>query len=457
MERVQKFDLCVLGAGSAGYSAAETARELGKSVALVEGKGPLAGLCILRGCMPAKTLLHTTDVAHIIETAPEVGVNSKDVSVDLPAAIERKRRIIKDFAKERVKDIEQFPLFRGNARFSASDELSVDEQKVRASKFVVATGSCIKPPAIPGLSEVAFRTSDDFLEISEPAESIIVLGGGPVGCEFAQYLARLGVRVTLLQQHTTLLMKEDPDIGQALQRGLEKDGVRVVTGAQVLNVRSRGGRRQAEVERDGERFQVEAAEILLASGRQPNVDTFALEKADIRYAQSGIEVDDYLQTTNANVYAAGDVLGRRCLLHLAVHQGRLAVKNAFGAVKQRMNYDLQSARSVFTDPEVAVAGLSELDCRARGIAYHAAQHPFEEHGKAITANEEEGFVKMLAAPDGRILGLTFVGAGASDLIHEAVSLLYFRASVEDVLAMPHLHPTMAEIITYPAEKLRARN
>ncbi len=450
-----EFDLCVVGAGSAGYSAAEAARELGRSVAFVEGTGPLAGLCILRGCMPAKTLLHSAEVAHLVENAHEVGVEPKDVAVDVPAIVERKRRIIRNFADSRIEEIKKFPLFCGVTRFTGKRELCVGEATITADKFVLCTGSIISPPPIAGLKEAGYLTSDDFMEIEDPPESIIVIGGGPVGCEFGQYLARLGAKVTLLQDGPTLLRKEDSDIGAALRLGLEKDGIRVLTGVSVLKVSTDGERKRVEIRCDGKIQTLSAGRLMLATGRHANTRGFELEAAGVKYDDDGVAVDEYLQTSNPDIYAAGDVLNGRKLLHMAVYQGRLAVQNAFGCARAPAEYDLQQARSVFTDPQVAVAGLNEAECRQRGLNFKVAKHPFEDLGKAITANCEEGFVKMLTDRAGRILGLAFVGEQASDLIHEAISLLYFKATIDDVLKMPHLHPTMAEIITYPAQQLRS--
>jgi pyruvate/2-oxoglutarate dehydrogenase complex dihydrolipoamide dehydrogenase (E3) component len=201
---------------------------------------------------------------------------------------------------------------------------------------------------------------------------------------------------------------------------------------------------------------VEAEQVFVALGRRPHVEGFGFEKAGVKFDRDGVKVDEHLRTTNPAVFAAGDVTGAWELVHLAVHGGELAARNAFSENQRAMNYDLTAARAVFTDPQVGIAGLTELQCLQRGIAYEKASFPFSELGKAITAELTEGFVKMLAAPDGRILGVSIVGAEASDLIHEAIALIYFRAKCHDVMAMPHLHPTLAEILTYPAEQLCER-
>ncbi|MDQ6826560.1 MAG: FAD-dependent oxidoreductase, partial [Candidatus Eremiobacteraeota bacterium] len=211
------FDFCVLGAGSAGFNAAVYARELGKDVAIAEGSGDLAGLCILRGCMPAKTILRSAEVAHLVEGAPQFGVEAKEVSIDARAIVRRKRQVIRQFADERIEEIQSFPVFRGEPKFTGPNELSVGDDVIRAAYFLVSTGSIIEPPPIAGLSETGYITSDDALEATRLPKSVIVIGGGPVGCEFAQYFVRLGAEVTLLQDGPELLRKEDVDVGAAVR------------------------------------------------------------------------------------------------------------------------------------------------------------------------------------------------------------------------------------------------
>ena len=453
---LQEFDFCVLGAGSAGFAGASIARSLGKSVAMVDGTGPLAGLCILRGCMPSKTLLRSAEIAHLMKIAPILGVTPTGVRIDVPGIVERKRRIIDDFASHRVGQLETFPLFRGRPRFTGKFELAVDDQPIHASKFLIATGSVINVPPVPGLVETGFLTSDDVLELTKPPKSVIVLGGGVAGVELAQYLSRIGVATTMVQRSITLLSHEDPDIGESLRMSLEKEGVRIFTGAHLRSVEKKAAGKCVTARIGGMDMSVEAEEIFIALGRRPNVDDFGFEKAGVAYDRSGVKIDEHLRTTNHNIYAAGDVTGNMELVHVAVHTGELAAHNAFSAQQQKVNLDLMQARAVFTDPQVGIAGLTERQCEQRGIPYDKAVFPFSDLGKAITAELTDGFVKMLAAPGGRILGVAIVGAEASNLIHEAIALIYFRATCHDVLEMPHLHPTLAEIITYPAEELCER-
>jgi pyruvate/2-oxoglutarate dehydrogenase complex dihydrolipoamide dehydrogenase (E3) component len=451
------YDFCVIGAGSAGYASATIARTLGKSVVIAESTAPLAGLCILRGCMPSKTLLRSAEVARLVAEAPGFGIEPGETRVNVAAVMARKRRIIKEFADYRIDGIEEFPLLRGAVAFTGTDALMVGRTALRAQKYLVATGSVINIPEIPGLSDAGYATSDDVLEMDTLPESVVVLGGGLVACELAQYLARLGVRVTMLQRSLSLLSGEDPDVGFELQRALVDEGLEIRTGVTLLGASKEHGRKRVRFESDGTEGTAEGDEIFVALGRRANVDGLDLAAAGIEFDRRGIHVNAFLRTTNPDVYAAGDVIKDSTqLVHVAVNEGQTAARNALTGEHLTIDYALQGARAVFTDPQVAIAGLTERDCKQRAIPYSVARFPFDDLGKAIAIGATKGFVKMLAAPDGSILGVAIVGAEASDFIHESIALLYFKANVRDVMAMPHLHPTLAEILTYPAEELCER-
>ena len=451
-----QYDFCIVGAGSAGYAAATRARELGKSVVLVDGTGPLGGLCILRGCMPGKTVLHSAEVARTVRQASTVGVDVYGFDVNPQRIVDRKRRLVEEFATARVRELQGFPLLRGPLRFCGSHELQVGEDRVRASKFLIATGSVINIPPLPGLRETGYLTSDDILDLEELPKSIIILGGGAVCVELALYLKQSGVEVTILQRSPTLLSSEDADIGEVLRAVFEREGITVVTGLQFEHIERSAGGKRVHVLVNGAKLRFEAEELFAALGRRANVDGFGFEHAGVDYNENGVCINDYLQTTNPDIYAAGDVTGIWRLLHVAVYEGKLAAQNAFTTPVEPARYDLYRARAIFSSPQVGIAGLSERRAQAQGIWYDKASHPFSDVGRAIVINATDGFAKMLAARDGTILGITIVGAQASDMIHEAIALLYFHSNVRDVLAMPHIHPTLAEILTYPATELAGR-
>ena len=251
MNSAYDYDFCVIGAGSAGYAAATIARALGKSVVIAESTAPLGGLCILRGCMPSKTLLRSAEVAHLVAEAPQFGIEPGGMRVIAPAVMARKRRIIKDFADYRTLDIDKFPVLRGAVAFTGPDLLMVGRTIVRAKKYLVATGSVINVPDIPGLTDAGYATSDDVLEWDSLPESVVVLGGGLVACELAQYLARLGVKVTMLQRSLSLLSGEDPDVGFALQSALVDEGLEIRTGVTLVGASKEHGRKRVHFESDG--------------------------------------------------------------------------------------------------------------------------------------------------------------------------------------------------------------
>jgi len=451
----QQFDLVVIGAGSGGYAAARTARELGATVALVD-RGPLGGLCILRGCMPSKTLIATGDVAHEIRHAHELGVHSSEPSVDFAAVMARKREIIQGFTDYRVAGIETFPVFHGEASFESPHKLRVGDDVLEGKAFVIATGSTIVPPMFPGLAETGYIESDDALELEAPPKSLVILGGGYVGSELGQFYARIGVPTTIVIRSNQLLTDEDTDVGEGLTEYFRQEGIAVETGARVLRV-SRGddGLKVVHYVQDGAEKTVSAHEIFYALGRIPTIAGLNLEAAGVTYhAVTGIVIDETMRTSQEHIFAVGDVTGRFALVHIAIQQGELAARNAFHRGKEHVDYSLSKTHTVFTDPQVAVVGETEKELQRAGTSYIVASYPFNDHGKAVSIGKTKGFVKMMADPnDGRILGAAILGPGGSDLIHEMIVALYYRSTVFDFVKIPHLHPTLAEIWTYPAEEL----
>jgi pyruvate/2-oxoglutarate dehydrogenase complex dihydrolipoamide dehydrogenase (E3) component len=449
------FDLIVIGAGSGGYAAARTARDLGASVAIVD-RGPLGGLCILRGCMPSKTLIATSDAAYEIDHAGELGVHATRAAVDFPFVMARKKEIIAGFAEYRIAGIDTFPVFTGPAHFESPTDLRVGDVVLRGRSFVIGTGSIVAPPVIPGLAEVGYIDSDGALELARPPGSMIILGGGYVSTELGQFFARTGTAVTVVIRGSQLLSTEDSDVGQALTEYLRDDGIRIETGAQVTRVSRRDdGKKVVHFMRDGQADEVAADEIFYALGRLPNIDGLGLENAGVRaHAIRGIEIDQTLRTTNRDIFAVGDVTGQFLLVHVAIQQGEIAARNAIGKTDERIDYSLSKAHTIFSDPQVGIAGDTEKELINAGVAYLKASYPFNDLGKAISIGKTKGFVKMLASPlDGKILGVAIVGANASDLIHIPLAAMAFNATVFDYLKIPHLHPTLAEILTYPAEEL----
>lgn len=454
MKRHQ-YDLVIVGAGSGGYAAARTARDLGASVALVD-HGPLGGLCILRGCMPSKALIASSDAVADLETFKELGVHAGDVRVDFKQIMERKKHLIRGFADYRIEGIEKFPLYDGPAKFLSEREVQVGHDTVlEAPKFIVATGSVVAPAsAVHGLIETGYIDSDGALELDELPKSMIVLGGGYIGCELGQFFARMGVDTTIVLRSRHLLSGEDHDIGDALTAYYRADGIDVRTQTDICGVSKRGDKKVVHVKHSGIDDEIEADEILYCLGRVPNFDGLNLESAGVKcHAITGIEVDETMRTCKENIYAIGDVTGSHMLVHVAIYQGEIAARNALCGGNEKADYRLQTAHTIFSDPQIAVVGKTERQLQTEGVAYVKGSYEFAEHGKAMCIGKTRGFVKMMAdTRNGEILGAAVIGPEASDLIHEVIVAMNYRSTVQEFMRIPHLHPTLAEIWTYPAEE-----
>lgn len=454
----ERFDLVVVGAGSGGYAAARTARDLGASVALVD-QGPLGGLCILRGCMPSKALLASSDAAQDARESGALGVRIASVEVDMPFIAQRKRQLIKEFADYRIEGIETFPVFAGKAHFLSPSEVQVgDDSILEAASYLVATGSSVAPVALPGLAQAGYLDSDTVLEIERIPESVIVLGGGYTACELGQFLARTGARVTMLIRSGHLLTEQDDDIGDALTGYYREEGIDVVARTALQRVEVRDGKKIVIAEVNGVHREFAAEEIFYALGRTPNVRGLGLDNAGVAFHQiGGINVDLTLRTSNPNIFAVGDVTGDYPLVHVAIYQGEIAARNAVLKVFEKADYRIMAAFTVFSDPQVAHVGESEKSLLREGKLYVVGRYDFSEHGKAMCLNKTKGFVKILVDPEtGSILGASIVGPQASELIHEMIVAMNYRATVDEFMRIPHLHPTLAEIWTYPAEECSAQ-
>lgn len=452
-------DVVVIGGGSAGYAAARTARDAGADVAIVD-QGPLGGLCILRGCMPTKAILRSAEVAALLKRAKEFGLSPVSVQADLSAIVDRKDRLVREFADYRVQQLRDpgFTLYQSRAVFRSPHEITAGETVLSAGSFIIATGSRPSEVVIPGLTQAGYFTSDTILDLRTQPGSLIVLGGGAVALELGQFFARLGTKVTILQRGRTLLSDMDEDVGGALGAALIDEGIDVVTGVQLLRVTHDATGKRVWVMKDGRERSYAGEEILQALGRQPNIDGLHLDLAKVAVEGGRILVDGAMRTSQAHIYAVGDVNDVTPIVHLAIQQGEIAASNAThpnGPAKE-IDHRLD-AEVVFTEPQVAVVGLNETLCRTRGIPYVTASYPFADHGKALCLGAAQGFVKLLCAlQTGELLGAQIVGLEAGELIHELIAVMYYHGTAADLLRMPHYHPTLAEIVTYPAESIVER-
>ncbi len=452
-------DVVVIGGGSAGYAAARTARDAGADVAIVD-QGPLGGLCILRGCMPTKAILRSAEVASLLRRAKEFGLSPVSAHADLSAIVDRKDRLVREFADYRIQQLQDptFTLYRSQAVFRSPREIAVGDTVLSAASFIIATGSRPSEVSIPGLVQAGYLTSDTILDVRTQPDSLLVLGGGAVALEIGQFFARLGTKVTILQRGRTLLSEMDEDVGRALEAALIDEGIEVVTDMQWLRVTRDTAEKTVWAVKDGRERSYVGQEILQALGRQPNIEGLRLDLAGVTVDSGRIVVDGAMRTSQTRIYAVGDVNDVTPIVHLAIQQGEVAAYNATHTDPPAKTIDHRlDTEVVFTDPQVAVLGLNEVCAQAGKIPYLAASYPFADHGKALCLGETQGFAKLIAAPQtGEILGAQIVGPEAGELIHELIAVMYYRGTAADLLRMPHYHPTLAEIVTYPAESIVER-
>ena len=419
---------------------------------VIEGSTDVGGLCILRGCMPSKTLIESANRLRAIRHGREFGLHAGKIGFDAGEIIARKRRLISEFADYRREQLEQgdFDFFRGNASFVDKATLRVKGRKgsqetVTARSFLIATGSVISTPDIPGLASAGCLTSDDVLDLTNIPQSIIVLGAGPVALELAHYLDALGSRVTIVQRSAHLLKGMDEDVAKVVENAFRKRGMEIFTKTKLLCVERNEETRRVIFEHEGSEKTVEAPAILNALGREPKVFGLGLEKAGVKLENNAIAVNAHQQTSAPHIFAAGDCCGPFEVVHIAVEQGERAARNAVRFLNGDSGFEAMDYRLklyvIFTEPQVATVGLSENEARAGAIDYLAATYPFCDHGKSLIMDETDGFVKLLADKStGEILGGSVVGPDASELIHEVVVAMRFRATAGQLATITALPP-----------------
>ncbi len=460
-----EYDFAVIGGGSAGYAAARTAAGLGLRTVVIDGAEELGGLCILRGCMPSKALIQSANTALQVRHAAELGVEAEWKGVNLGAVRRRKRALIADFAGYRQEQLGdgRFALLRGTAVFVHPHELQVTLREggeiltVRMKTGLIATGSVLAWPEVPGLREAAVWTSDTILDAEEVPESFVVLGGGAIALEMAHYLEGIGRRVTVIQRGDQLLRGMDADVAEVVRASFAKR-MTVHTGTTLKRVERTPEGKRVVFEKDGKVEAAEAAEVLLGLGRRAAVDGLGLEAAGVEFTRGNVRVSLTMQTAVPHLFAAGDVCGEADVVHVAIQQGELAARNAARLVQgagelEKMDYRLKLF-GIFTEPQAAAVGMNEAEATAAGREWHAASYPFNDHGKSMVMGQTEGFVKMIADKvTGEILGASVVGPEAVELIHAVGVAMHFRSTVAEFARVPFYHPTLSEIWSYPAEDL----
>lgn len=451
-----QHDVIVIGGGSAGYAAARAAREDGADVAIVD-PGPLGGLCILRGCMPSKTILRSAEVAALMRRSKEFGLSPVDIKAELAAIVDRKDRLVREFARDRIDQLRgpSHTLYEAAARFISPTAIQVGGRQLTARAFIIATGSVPRVEALPGLDNIGYLTSDELLDIRDQPNSLLILGGGPVALELGQFFSRIGTKVCFIQRGLRVLSHLDEEIGTTLEEALRAEGAELFTGTILREVGRHHRLKSVRFSHRGQDRTASGEEILAAFGRRPNIDGLNLDAAQVTIHQGRISVDSRMRTSQPHIFAVGDVCNLIDTTHIAIQQGELAAHNACHLEDSSKQYDDRlETKVVFTDPQVAVVGLSERACRLHDIPFLTEAYPFADHGKAMCLGSTRGYAKLLASPrTGKLLGAQIVGPQAGELIHELIAVMYYHGTVFDLVRYPHYHPTLAEIVTYPAESL----
>jgi pyruvate/2-oxoglutarate dehydrogenase complex dihydrolipoamide dehydrogenase (E3) component len=458
-----EYNLVVIGAGSAGLVAAYIAAAMRAKVALVEAQR-MGGDCLYTGCVPSKALLRTAKLCAAIRRGEEFGLRpGAPPEVDFAAVMERVQAIVRRI--EPHDSVERYTRLgvecvRARAQVLSPWHVQAGDRTLVTRNIVVASGARPIVPPLPGLDRVPVLTSDNLWDLRELPGRLLVLGGGPIGCELGQAFARLGSRVTLVQRGPRLLPREDPELSTLIRERLESEGVRVLTGHAAQRLELDNGR-PSLVCRHGERERrLELDRILVAVGRRPNVQGFGLEALGVEVAPTGsLSCDRFLQTSVPGIYCAGDVVGPYRFTHAAAHQAWYASINAlFGGLK-RFAVDYRAMPwATFTDPEVARVGLSETEAREQGIPYEVTRCGLGDLDRAIADSEAVGEVKVLTKPGrDRILGATVVAPHAGDLIAELVLAMRHGIGLNGILAAVHIYPTLAEVNKRVAGQWRRRH
>ncbi|HEX2114158.1 MAG TPA: mercuric reductase [Alphaproteobacteria bacterium] len=444
-------DICVIGAGSGGLSVAAGASQLGQKTVLCE-RSLMGGDCLNYGCVPSKSLIAAARAATGMREAGRFGVRAAEPQVDHASVREHVRSVIAAIAPN--DSVERFTglgvkVIQASAAFISPDELRCGEYTIKARRFVIATGSSAAVPPIPGLAKehggegVPFLTNETVFDLTERPRHLIVIGGGPIGCELAQAHRRLGAEVTVIEALPSILSKDDPELADFVRRRMRHDGVRLLEGVKVLRVEGRAGDLAVIVDQGGEQ-RIAGSHLLVATGRRANVKDLNLEAAGVKYSPKGIEVDAHLRTPNRRIYAIGDVAGAYQFTHIAGYHAGIVIRHALFRLPAKVDY-----RAVpwvtYTAPELANVGLTEAEAKKSGETLRILRWPFHENDRAQAERETEGLVKIVATRGGRVLGAGIVGPHAGELIQLWSLVISKRLKLGDVANLILPYPTLGEV------------
>jgi len=449
-EPTGRYNLVVIGAGTAGLIAAAGAAGLGAKVALIE-RHLMGGDCLNVGCVPSKGVIRASRALFHARSSKEFGVQGGDnLEFDFGIAMERMRRLRADISHHdsarRFRDELGIEVFIGQGRFVAPDCIEVDGKQLFFERAAICTGARAAAPPIPGLTEAGYHTNETIFSLTELPQRLAVIGGGPIGCELAQSFARFGSRVSLIQHGSHILSREDADAAEILHSVFIREGIDLQLGVKILGVATSGKEKIVHLERDGETVDVTVDAILVGVGRAPNIEGLDLEKAKVVFDKAGVQVSDTLQTSNPRIYAAGDICSLYKFTHTADALARILIANALFMGRQKASA-LIVPWCTYTDPEIAHVGMYERDAKAKGIAVATMTVPLSAIDRAVLDGATEGFARVhLRKGTDKILGATIVARHAGEMINEFSLAITNGLGLGAIGKTIHPYPTQAEVV-----------
>lgn len=451
------FDVVIIGGGAGGLFAASVANGLGAKVCLIE-KNRLGGDCTWYGCMPSKALLKSAQVAHLFKRYGEFGLDIPGgFNVDASRVMAHVRDVIEEIATHHPAEVFQkrgIKVIFGSPKFIGQKSLEVNSQKITAKKFIICTGSHPVIPLIEGLKEMDYLTNENIFALEKLPQSLIVLGGGPIGVELAQALNRLGVKVYIIEMMERLLFREDKEISALLEKTVRREGMQVLTSTKAVKFSKDNGKVCVTIEAQNKKQDtICVAGVLVAVGRAPNTGGLDLEKAGVEYSKTGIKVNEFLQTTNENIFACGDIVGPYMFSHVASYQAQICVRNAiFKRIAWgKVNYQ-NAVWATFSEPEVAHLGLTEEEIRVKYKKIRVYKTEYPSSDRAVTDLEKDGLIKVITDNKGFILGAHIAGAQASEIIQGFLLAKSFKIPLSKLSQALFIYPTLSELVKKTAAK-----
>ncbi len=447
-----EVDLCIIGAGSGGLSVAASASQMGLKVALIE-KDKMGGDCLNYGCVPSKSLLAAAKKAHTLRHIEKFGIANVEPQVNYFAVKEHVHRVIANIAPHDSAD--RFVglgviVIRATARFISRNEVSADDRIIKAKRFVIAAGSQPAIPPIPGLENISYFTNETIFDLDQKPDKLIVIGGGPIGCELAQAHRLLGAEVTVLEMFK-IMPKDDPELVAIVREQLIKDGIVIHEDAKIVEATKKDSGIEVTFTKNDQQQTVSGSHLLIATGRKVNVEGLDLEKAGIDYTSRGIKVDARLRTSNKRIYAIGDIAGSYQFTHAASYHAGVVIRNALFHLPAKVNYSAMPWVT-YTLPELAHVGQNEQQAREQGLNFRVIKQPFSEVDRSQAEADIVGMIKVIATPKGQILGVSIVGSEAGELIVPWILAIQKKLKLSAMAGLIVPYPTRSDISKQVAGK-----